>query len=201
MNYLAHSYLSFNQEQILVGNFIGDFVKGNMLSSYPEGIQCGIFLHRRIDAYTDSHPLVKAGQSYLKPRFGRYSSVITDIFFDYFLAKHWNQFSDQSLEDFIQLSYSRVFKFREILPEKFNRMFSYMSTQNWLLSYREVEGIQGALTGLSRRTRFDSKMEYAHEALLEFEAEFEVIFFAFFKDLETFAMKKLKEIELTYGGN
>jgi len=199
MNYLAHAFLSFDQEQVLVGNFIGDFVKGNSLDSYPEGIQVGVFLHRRIDAYTDSHPLVKAGQSYLKPYFGRYSTVITDIFFDYFLANNWSKYSPEPLEVFIDRTYRTIHKYRELLPERFLGMFHYMSKQNWLLQYRKIEGMQSSLTGLSKRTRFDSKMEQAHLYLVEFEAEFEVIFLAFFDDLINFAKRKLKEIELEYG--
>lgn len=199
MNYLAHSYLSFGQEQVLVGNFIGDFVKGKTLQTYPEGIQCGIRLHREIDSFTDSHPLVKAGQSYLKPHFGRYSTVITDIYFDYFLGLNWSTYSDLPLEDFIQQTYKTVSKYREILPERFLRMFGFMREQNWLLQYREKDGIQRSLTGLSKRTRFDSKMEQAHLYLTEFEAEFDVIFFAFFEELESFARQKLIEIQASYG--
>lgn len=199
MNYLAHSFLSFGQEQVLAGNFIGDFIKGKTLQDYPEGIQCGILLHREIDTFTDSHPLVRAGQSYLKPTFGRYSTVITDIYFDYFLAKNWDLYSEQSLEEFIQQTYRIIQKYRDILPERFLRMFGYMREQNWLLHYREKEGIQRSLTGLSKRTRFESKMELAHLALSEFEAEFELIFFAFFRELSSFAQVKLQKIQASYG--
>ena len=82
MNFLAHAFLSFNEEKILVGNFIADFVKGKQIKDFEEDIISGILLHREIDYFTDSHPLVKAGQSYLRPKFGHYSTVITDIFFD-----------------------------------------------------------------------------------------------------------------------
>ncbi|NVK49164.1 MAG: DUF479 domain-containing protein, partial [Cyclobacteriaceae bacterium] len=85
MNFLAHAFLSFGHEKILVGNFIADFVKGKQIEKYEKQIQIGIQLHRAIDLFTDSHPLVKAAQSYLRPKFGHYSSVITDVFFDYFL--------------------------------------------------------------------------------------------------------------------
>ncbi len=88
MNYLAHAYLSFGQDEVLVGNFIGDFVKGKMMSTFPQEVQNGIRLHREIDKFTDTHPLVRAGQSYLRPLFRHYSTVITDIFFDYYLAKN-----------------------------------------------------------------------------------------------------------------
>ncbi len=198
MNYLAHAYLSFHQEEILVGNFFGDFVKGKMMGNFPDRIRHGIQLHREIDKFTDSHTLVRAGQTYLRPKFGHYSTVITDIFFDYFLGKNWSKYSDQSLEDFTLSVYDQVSKYEAFFPNRFGNLFYWMQKDNWLYHYSTIEGIQKSLTGLSKRTRFDSKMEQAHLALLEREAEFELIFFAFFEDLRTFAKQKLEEIQLTH---
>ncbi|MBN3518399.1 DUF479 domain-containing protein [Algoriphagus lutimaris] len=197
MNYLAHAYLSFHQEEILVGNFFGDFVKGKMLDKYPIGIRQGILLHREIDKFTDTHPLVRAGQTYLRPKFGHYSTVITDIYFDYFLGRNWDRYSNQSLESFTMEVYEHISKHENYFPERFGNLFYWMKKDNWLLNYSSIEGIQRSLTGLSKRTRFDSKMEQAHLALLEKEAEFELIFFAFFEDLKTFAKQKLDEIQQT----
>lgn len=201
MNYLAHAYLSFGQEEVLVGNFIGDFVKGKMMTTYPEEVQNGIRLHRAIDRYTDTHPLVRAGQSYLRPKFRLYSTVITDIYFDYFLAKNWERYSDIPLEEFIQITFTTLKHNRQLFPDRFANMFQWMSEDNWLLKYREIEGIRQTLTGMARRTRFESKMELAHLSLIEKEQEFQVIFFAFFKDLETFAREKLLEIQNTNAGH
>ncbi|WP_111319737.1 acyl carrier protein phosphodiesterase [Algoriphagus chordae] len=201
MNYLAHAYLSFDQEEVLVGNFIGDFVKGKMMSSFPQEVQNGIKLHRAIDKFTDTHPLVRAGQTYLRPQFGHYSTVITDIYFDYYLGKNWERYSDIPLEVFTQNTYRSIEKYEKIVPERFLGMFEWMRKDNWLLQYSSIAGIQKSLTGLSKRTRFDSKMELAHLALLEREAEFQVIFFAFFEDLETFAREKLIEIQDSNAGH
>lgn len=194
MNFLAHAYLSFGQEEILVGNLVADFVKGKELHQFSRGIQIGILLHREIDVFTDTHPLVKAGQSYLRPKFRHYSSVITDIFFDYFLAKNWNTYSNTPLEEFTINTYSIVEKHLPELPLQFGEVFYWMKSQNWLLNYREIEGIQRTLNGMTRRAKFDSKMNESVSILLEKENEFELIFFAFFKDLETFAKEKLSEI-------
>ncbi|MDF2158606.1 ACP phosphodiesterase [Algoriphagus sp. CAU 1675] len=195
MNFLAHAYLSFRQEKILVGNFIADFVKGRQINDFPIEIRMGIFLHREIDTFTDTHPLVKAGQTFLRPECGHYASVITDIFFDYLLIKHWKNFSDISLEDFIQKTYDTLDKNSDWFPERFSAMYYWMRKDNWLYNYGSIRGVQQTLTGMSKRTRFESKMENAHLMLLEKEAEFEVIFFTFFRDLETFALEKLKEIK------
>ncbi|SEG40162.1 acyl carrier protein phosphodiesterase [Algoriphagus boritolerans] len=201
MNFLAHAYLSFDREGILIGNFVADFIKGKELNRYHDEIFTGILLHREIDAFTDSHPLVRAGQSYLRPRFRHYSTVITDIFFDYFLGKNWEKFSNIPLEDFVNQTYNTLESHSDLLPESFKEMFYWMKSQNWLYHYREIEGIQKALTGLTRRTTFDSKMNEAPEVLLEKEAEFELIFFAFFKELETFARAKLIQLQQIHGSH
>ena len=191
MNFLAHAYLSFGQEEILVGNFIADFVRGKELENYPKKVQLGIRLHRAIDTYTDSHPLVKQVQSFLIPRFGHYSRVISDVFFDYFLAKNWKNYSDTPLEQFSLDCYRTLSTYPLDLPEAFRWMFHWMQMQNWLYAYREAAGIQAALDGLSRRARFDSKMNESTQVLWEKEEEIEAIFFAFFEDLETFASTTL----------
>jgi acyl carrier protein phosphodiesterase len=191
MNFLAHAYLSFGQEEILVGNFIADFVRGKELENYPKKVQLGIRLHRAIDTYTDSHPLVKQVQSFLIPRFGHYSRVISDVFFDYFLAKNWRNYSNTDLEQFSLDTYRTLSTSPHELPEAFLRMFHWMQMQNWLYAYREPAGIQAALNGLSRRARFDSKMNESTQVLWEKEEEIEAIFFAFFEDLETFASTTL----------
>lgn len=199
MNFLAHAYLSFGQEEILVGNLVADFTKGKDYLRFSGLVQTGILLHREIDHFTDTHPLVKAGQSYLRPKFRHYSSVITDIFFDHFLAKNWGIFSEIPLETFAQLTYNTLEIHLDQLPAQFGEMFYWMKTQNWLVNYRELEGIQRTLNGLTRRASFDSKMNESMAILLEKEREFELIFFAFFRDLETFAGEKLRELQLLHG--
>lgn len=199
MNFLAHAYLSFGHEDILVGNFAADFIKGKDFKEFSKGIQLGIILHREIDTFTDTHPLVKTAQSYLRPRFRHYSSVITDIFFDHFLAKNWGNFSKTSLELFVQNTYYLLEKHLKDLPISFGEMYYWMKTQNWLVNYREIEGIQRTLNGMTKRASFDSKMNESVEILLEKEREFELIFFAFFRDLETFAGEKLQELQQRHG--
>lgn len=201
MNYLAHAYLSFGQDEVLVGNFIGDFVKGKMMSTFPVEVQNGIKLHREIDRFTDTHPLVRAGQSYLRPTYRLYSSVITDIYFDYFLAKNWANYSEIQLEEFTLNTYTTLNSYRQLFPERFTNMFQWMEQDNWLLKYGEIEGIRRTLKGMSRRARFESKMEIAYLDLIEKEGEFQVIFFAFFEDLKNFAQQKLVEIQHSNAGN
>lgn len=198
MNFLAHAYLSFGQEEILVGNFIADFVKGKELENYPKKIQVGIQLHRAIDSFTDSHLLVKETQVHLRPQFGHYARVISDVFFDYFLAKNWGKYGSKPLEPYSLSVYQTLHSTPTTLPPSFLRMLYWMEQQNWLYAYRNLAGIQQALDGLTRRARFDSKMNEATHVLREKEEEIEALFFVFFQDLETFAQAQLATFSHTH---
>lgn len=195
MNFLAHAYLSFNEPKILVGNFIGDFVRGNIEERFEKEIVQGILLHREIDQFTDSHSEVKRAQKVLKPQFGRYALVITDIYFDHFLCKYWNQYDERPVEVFSRQVYAIIEKNREVLPEKFLHMFTYMREQNWLTSYGTLDGIGTAFRNMAKRASFDSKMEFAHLALKENYATFKESFDGFFPELVDFSFQKLKALK------
>ena len=55
MNFLAHLYLSQNNTNIMIGNFIAVHIIGNHFKDYSKEIQQGIFLHREIDTFTGTH--------------------------------------------------------------------------------------------------------------------------------------------------
>ncbi|HQQ96089.1 MAG TPA: ACP phosphodiesterase [Cyclobacteriaceae bacterium] len=187
MNFLAHLYLSGDHPQVMVGNFIGDFVKGRDLAhQYPPDIVRGIEMHRAIDDYTDHHPIVRISKSRLWPKYRHYSGVITDIYFDHFLASQWDDYSSTSLADYATGAYQHLLEHEEILPERVLQMLPYMMKGNWLLNYREVEGIRRALSGMSRRASFVSNMEHAAGDLTESYAEFRQDFDQFFPALRDF---------------
>ncbi|WP_162418842.1 acyl carrier protein phosphodiesterase [Cyclobacterium roseum] len=199
MNFLAHAYLSFERPKVLVGNFIGDFVRGELEKQFEKEIVFGILLHREIDAYTDSHPLVKQAQELLKPAFHRYSLVITDMYYDHFLSRNWNDYHDQGIASYTQWVYEVIASHKPILPKKFLYPFKYMQKENWLEGYGKMDGLQRSFTGLSYRTSFDSGMEKAPEFLERHYDFFEDNFKHFFQDLILFSKEKLDQIELNYG--
>ncbi len=180
MNFLAHIYLSGNDPLITLGNFIGDFVKGNQANTYPQKVQNGIALHRAIDEFTDNHETVLQSKIRLRADYRHYAPVIVDVYYDHFLAKYWSDYHSTALPEYTERFYEMVKTHRSILPERANRMFDYMSRDNWLLGYSRVTGIEQALSGMSRRSKFDSRMEQAGKNLRSdyelFKAEFEAFF-------------------------
>jgi len=180
MNLLAHFYLSGLDDSLTVGNFLGDFVKGKQYLQYPEAIARGILLHRSIDDFTDHHPVHLRSKRRLGNRYGHYAGVAIDIFYDHLLAKHWDEYADRPLPDFSQCIY-QILKLRaDGFPMRARQALEYMSAQDWLLQYRELEGIRRAMSGLSRRTKFESNLEQAPLDLTKhfslFQQDFEVFF-------------------------
>lgn len=183
MNFLAHQYLSFEVEPVMVGNFIADTIRGNK-NKFQAGVELGIEVHKRIDTFTDAHELVLETRKLLYPYFGKYAGVVQDVFYDHFLAINWKDYHISNFPEYCQNIYTTLNKERSIMNERAQRILFYMEKQNWLVSYQTVEGIDQAMNGLSRRAKFDSKMENSIPALLEHFDEMEKHFKAFFPELK-----------------
>ncbi|RNC87216.1 MAG: DUF479 domain-containing protein [Winogradskyella sp.] len=195
MNFLAHIYLSGNNELLTVGNFAADGIRGKRFDKYPTAMQAGIILHRFIDSYTDAHKIFKRSTKRLHKTYGHYSGVIIDIFYDHFLAKNWDQYSNIPLATYVQEFYSNLKTHFDILPKRFKYLTPFMIEDNWLLSYAKIEGIQKVLNGMNRRTKNRSKMNEATKELKEYYQEFEEDFTLFFKDLVEATEQKRKALE------
>ncbi|MDG1572867.1 acyl carrier protein phosphodiesterase [Robiginitalea sp. M366] len=190
MNFLAHIYLSFGDADIAIGNFIADSIRGRAYEEYPDRIQQGIHLHRAIDTFTDTHPTTRKSSKRLHPKYSHYSRVIVDIFYDHFLARNWQAYSDTPLEAFVNEFYDLLESRYAMLPPNVQRMMPYMISDNWLLSYAEMDGIARVLEGMNRRTRLRSGMDRAIEDLWLHYDKFETEFQSFFEELVIFSRQK-----------
>ncbi|MDV7138703.1 acyl carrier protein phosphodiesterase [Maribacter sp. TH_r10] len=194
MNFLAHIYLSFGDDEIAIGNFIADSIRGNKIDHLPDRIQKGVILHREIDTYTDSHSIPKISSKRLHKNYSHYSRVIVDIYYDHFLAKNWKNYSDTPLKIFVNDFYDLLENNYTILPNGVQRMMPYMISDNWLYNYSKMEGIDRVLNGMNRRTKNKSKMNFAILDLEEHYTDFEREFTDFFNELITFSKHKYKSL-------
>lgn len=203
MNFLAHLYLSGpdpaapGYDDLAVGNFIADSVPGRQLENYPSGVRAGIRLHRAIDTFTDAHPVVRRTTARLRQAgYGKYAGVIADMFFDHFLALYFREFSPaEPLADFTRRVYALLSRRQAGFPARVQQFLPHLIAHNWLLSYAEIEGIGGALGGLSRRASPGSGMETAAEELRQNYAAYEADFRAFFPALQAFVELRMKNEE------
>lgn len=190
MNFLAHIYLSFNDDEVTLGNFIADSIRGNKFEHLPERVQKGILLHREIDTFTDAHAIPKKSSKKLHRNYGHYSRVIVDIYYDHFLAKNWIQYSEVPLEDFVNRFYDLLEGSYPMLPDGIKRMMPYMISDNWIYNYSKLDGIAKVLKGMNRRTANKSRMNFAILDLQEHYDIFEEEFFDFFEELMVFSKQK-----------
>ena len=181
MNFLAHLYLSGTNTKLMTGNFMGDFVKGrNLYERYETDIARGIELHRAIDEYTDTHPIVLKSKTRLRADYRHYAPVIVDVFYDHFLSRYWRAYHQDSIEVYADFAYKTLESFGAILPDDARNMLPYMINGNWLVNYGQIEGIQQALMGMSRRSRFNPKMDESVANLRVYYAEYKMSLKNFF---------------------
>lgn len=195
MNYLAHIYLSGENDLVTIGNFIADGIKGKAYKKYPKDIQIGILLHRHIDTFTDAHKTVRLSTKRLHKKYGHYSGIIVDILYDHFLAKNWNKYSTVSLDIYVDTFYDSLEANYSILPLRIQKMMPYMLADNWLLSYASIDGISRVLDSMNKRTKNRSGMDEAVVELETFYKEFENEFTVFFNELISFSKQKLKTLK------
>lgn len=187
MNFLAHLYLSDDNSDSIVGNFIADHVKGNRIELYSDEIKSAIRFHRTIDQFTDSHAVVQETLKHLRPEFRKYSGVVLDMYYDHFLAANWNKWSSESLTDFTRRMFRTLNSRFSILPQRSQYILPYMIAENWLLNYKNFDGLNRALSGISSRTKFYSNLENATNHLKGNYTTYEDSFNQFFPDLIAFS--------------
>lgn len=188
MNFLAHSFLSFNDEQI-VGNLIGDFIKNRDRKQLPEKVQQGIMLHRAIDAFTDVHPKVSEAKTVFQPLVRLYSGAFVDVVFDYFLANDESIKSAQEWRDFTAHVYKVLYKYENILPENFRQILPRMQQDNWLYNYRNDWGMEYSIGNVLRKAKFLENDTPVYGIFLHHKPFLKKCFDEFFPDLRQFCVK------------
>ncbi len=183
MNYLAHIYLSGDSEEIKLGNFIGDFVKGKRHQEFPEQVAYGILLHRRIDSFTDQHADVKECIKLIRPGYGKYAGIIADVFFDHFLASNWSEYSVHSLHHFAKNAHAIFLSNFFLLPFRVKQFLPFLIQHKRLESYSKRENLFHVLEIMSRRTSLPANSEWAMQILNQEYAQFESLFRSFFPEL------------------
>lgn len=193
MNFLAHIYLSGDNEQVRIGNFMADGIRGHDYEKFPADIKKGILLHRAIDSFTDDHPIFRIGTKRLHPEFHHYAGVVLDVIYDHFLAKNWSRYHSENLNDYANSFYRSLEDNFPILTDRVQQLLPIMKSRNWLVLYSTVEGFGHIMSQMDQRTGNKSGMRKAPEFLTRYYAEFESEFTAFFEDLRAMCQQKRSE--------
>jgi acyl carrier protein phosphodiesterase len=183
MNFLAHLYLSGNDADLMIGNFIADSVKGKSYVKFKPGIQKGILLHRKIDEFTDRHPITKELKSKMSLGYNKHSGIVIDIFYDHFLSINWDKFSSIPLDNFIESCHRNILRNIFILPSKIKAFLPFFIGKQRLKSYSRLDGIESVLKIMSKYTSLPSASDFAMEILQSNYAQFNNGFNLFFDEM------------------
>ncbi|HEX9830315.1 MAG TPA: ACP phosphodiesterase [Thermodesulfobacteriota bacterium] len=183
MNYLAHLFLAEDSADSILGNFLGDFVKGPLEDGYRSEIIKGIITHRKVDSFTDSHERVLSSKKLISQGRRRFAGIIVDMSFDHFLARNWNDYSSLNLNVFIKKAYDLLERYKNILPQKLQSVIPRIIGEDWLGSYRNIDGIGAALNKISRRFKRENNLAGAVEELVSNYEVLEENFRVFFPEL------------------
>jgi acyl carrier protein phosphodiesterase len=187
MNYLAHIYLARHSDDAMLGAVLGDFVKPHSGHQFSAEMEAEIVTHRKVDSYTDSHPIVLDAKALFEGAHRRYAGILLDVFYDHLLASHWARYADVPLEALILRFYGALARRADVLPPKLARVAPHMIEQDWLGSYRDYAGVDIAVRRIS--TRLSKGGELMRDALADLESNYAALetgFHAFFPELIAF---------------
>lgn len=184
MNHVAHCLLSFPNEGLLIGNFIGDYVKGSTWKNFPRPVQLGIQLHRFIDAHTEHAPAMKSSIQRLRPFAGRFAAPVADIVYDHLLCSLWEQVLDKvEFEHFAQWAYAGLHAQQVWMPERLQQRWPDMMAGQFLHLYQSMEGLAWTLERFAQRLPLPFHWSELLEFLAENRAVLEEDFYQFFPHL------------------
>lgn len=192
MNYLAHMFLSLDQEDLMIGNLSGDFVRVADIRFMKSEIERGVMLHRKIDKFTDTHSIVSRSIARLTPIHGKYAAVIVDILYDHLLAHNWAAYTTESIEAFKVRNYEILSRRHDDLPDRLQKKIVKMIDRDFIEAYRSFEGMRHIMRFMDKRTSFPSDFESSVD---QYESEFEDFnedFRLFFPELISFVLNENK---------
>ncbi len=185
MNFLAHLHLAEPTPESVLGNLLGDFVKGYPWDDrFPRPVWKGIVEHRAVDAFTDSHPEWKKSRDLLPDHLKRFAGIVVDIYYDHFLHRHWELFSeDEAIDVFIERVHGQLREVLYLAEDEVAEIIDMMIRERWLESYRTLEGVDQTLKRVSRRSEILHPIFEAAKDLENDLEEMEGHFLAFYPGL------------------
>lgn len=188
MNWLAHLRLAPREPLLRLGNLCGDFVAGVELAALHPELQRGIAQHRAVDAFVDAHPIVRRSRARLDPPFRRFAGVLVDVFHDHFLARDWDRLGDGSaLATFAATVHGDLRAHLELLPPRLQRAVAWMESEQWLVGYAGLAGIDAVLRRMAQRLRRETPLGDGAAQLQAHYGALDGDFAAFWPELVAFA--------------
>ncbi len=183
MNFLAHIFLSGQSAHLIVGNFLADFINNKQVAALPRPVQEGVRLHRKIDSFTDAHPMVRKSVVRLRAHHGKFAPVVLDICFDYVLVKNWRRYATEDIHDFTKNTYAILEEHAYLMPAFLQQRLPRMIADDWLVKYGTEKGLRFTFERMKLRTRYPQFFDHAVDNFFKDYGLYEMEFNLFFPDL------------------
>lgn len=183
MNYLAHMQLSCSDDYLMVGNFLADMLNLHETNQLPQEYQKGVELHRLIDTFTDNHPAVSTVNKLLHTNHHKYAPVVSDVIFDYFLAKNWTRYESREIQSFCRMVYAALKSGLHLVSTSRAQLIERMIADNFLMKYTSLEGLAFVFDKMTRRSRYESNFPKALDDIRENHEVMDQQFNLFYPDL------------------
>lgn len=195
MNHLAHFFLAARSAEAITGALLGDFVKGKIdAQSFPEPMRIEIMTHRYVDAFTDADERILQSKEIFKKTRRRLAGIALDVAFDHFLARNWEEFTDENFRGFTHNVYKDLSRNLQYFPFNFQAILPRMIADDWLFAYKKFERVQGVLQRMSSRMRGGESLNEAFDEIKANYLFFDELFKEFFPRLQDFVIDKRKEL-------
>lgn len=195
MNHLAHALLAGDDDAVLLGSLLGDFWRGAADPAWPAGVAAGLALHRGIDVYTDSHPVLGAARAAFDPPWRRYAGILLDIYFDHVIARDWQRHGDEPLDAFSARVAALLRRHEPWLPGGLNRFARYFRARGLFAAYARRDVIEQVLQGVAGRLRHRNPLAEAGPTLWAHACELDGAFARFYPDLQRHARDRRRALD------
>lgn len=193
MNFLAHSLLGFEDSELIAGQFCGDFVRGRDLSRFPAGIERGIRLHRYLDRFADTYEPFQRFKLDMHSLPRRFSGIVIDVLFDHYLATHWVQVSEKSLEEHAAFVHRSLLAHDSVFPDSLKRFTLALQEYDILENNRSLQSIEYTLLRLSQRSSRFSPLALTQAQLKPLSESLHDYFEGFYPKLNKAAFQYLTD--------
>ena len=194
MNFLAHFHLAWPDEDLVAGGLEGDYHKGPLPGGLPSPLLAGVQLHRAIDAFTDRHPALTALRRRFPAGARRYAGILLDLSFDYYLSRHWDDFSSTAQGEFSRAVYGVLARRSPELSEPARRMAGRLEEYDLLMQYRHWDTVTAAASRIGARLSRPNPLHRAADLLQPLHGELEHTFLVYYPELQRFCMEKFAKL-------
>lgn len=186
MNYLAHLLLAEANTESRIGNLLGDFAHGVLLSELPPAVRAGLQRHRAVDRFTDQAAEVLSAKALFSPARRRFAGIALDMLFDHLLIKHWALYQAQPFCHYKTTLYQQLLNDLPLMPTKMATTVQLLVHQDWFGQYQDFTQLGRALDRIAARIRFNHQFDGVINEMEPLLPQFDVLFLQFFPKLQLF---------------